>query len=98
LKFLNDNISAYETERDSLKRIMWYLPSKYDLLDEYWYYRAVFINLQYTTFSKSYRDTNSRTAILINVREVIAMLQKMNNQITHTLNIHETDLVKDKYS
>jgi hypothetical protein len=93
-QFLKDNISAYiyETEIKSLKRMMWNLPSQYDLLDEYWYWykRAVYINLQYTTFSKSSRDRNSRTGILINVREVIAALQKINTHITQTLNIHET--------
>jgi hypothetical protein len=100
-QFLKDNISPYiyETEIKSLKRMMWNLPSQYDLLDEYWYWykRAVYINLQYTTFSKSSRDRNSRTGILINVREVIAALQKINTHITQTLNIHETHNLRQQY-
>jgi hypothetical protein len=89
INFINDNINIClcDTEKKLLNKIKWKLPSQYDLLDVFWYYnkKVVYINLQYTTFSKISLNKNCRIAILINFREVIALLHKINSHIINTL-------------
>jgi len=89
INFINDNINIClcDTEKKLLNKIKWKLPSQYDLLDVFWYYnkKVVYINLQYTTFSKTSLNKNCRIAILINFREVIALLHKINSHIINTL-------------
>lgn len=89
INFINDNINicSCDTEKKLLNKIKWKLPSQYDLLDVFWYYnkKVIYINLQYTTFSKTSLNKNCRIAILINFREVIALLHKINSRIINTL-------------
>ena len=89
IDFLNNNvsISTCNIEKNLINKMKWKLPSQYDLLDVFWYYskKIVYINLQYITFSKTSLNKNCRTSILINFREVIALLNKINNHITNTL-------------
>lgn len=89
INFINDNINicSCDTEIKLLNKIKWKLPSQYDLLDVFWYYnkKVIYINLQYTTFSKTSLNKNCRIAILINFREVIALLHKINSHIINTL-------------
>jgi hypothetical protein len=91
IDFLNNNISisvsGCYTEIKLLNKIKWKLPSQYDLLDVFWYYdkKNVFINLQYTTFSQTSSNKKCRTSILINFREIIALLHKINSNIIYTL-------------
>ena len=89
INFINDNINicSCDTEIKLLNKIKWKLPSQYDLFDVFWYYnkKTVYINLQYTTFSKTSLNKNCRTAILINFREIMALLHKIKSNITNTL-------------
>jgi hypothetical protein len=89
INYLNNNININpcDTEKKLLNKIKWKLPSQYDLLDVFWYNnkKVVYINIQYTTFSKTSFNKNCRTAILINFREVIAVLHKINSHNTYTL-------------
>lgn len=88
IDFLNYNTSISEcyTEKKLLNKIKWKLPSQYDLLDVFWYRKiTVYINIQYTTFSQTSINNKCRTAILINFREIIAVLHKINNNIIYTL-------------
>jgi hypothetical protein len=89
IDFLNNNININicNIEQNLVNKLKWKLPSQYDLLDKFWYYnkKTVYINLQYTTFSNTSLNKNCRTAILINFREIMALLQKINNNITNTL-------------
>jgi hypothetical protein len=87
INFLNNNtsISEFYSEKKLLNEIKWKLPSQYDLFDVFWYYdkEIIFINLQYTTFSKTSLNKKCRTAILINFREIIALLKKINSNINN---------------
>jgi hypothetical protein len=87
INFLNNDIYICNIEKNLVNKIKWKLPSQYDLLDIFWYYNKeiVFINLQYITFSNTSHNKNCRTAILINFREIMALLQKINNNIINTL-------------
>jgi len=88
IDFLNNNISINicNIEQNLLNKIKWKLPSQYDLLDVFWYRKkSVYINLQYTSFSQTSSNQKCRTAILVNFREVIALLQKIKSNITNSL-------------
>jgi len=88
IDFLNNNISINicNIEQNLLNKIKLKLPSQYDLLDVFWYRKkSVYINLQYTSFSQTSSNQKCRTAILVNFREVIALLQKIKSNITNSL-------------
>jgi galactitol-specific phosphotransferase system IIB component len=91
---LKDNISEYEKEINLITSIVLNLPSEYDLITEsFKYIQGVYINLEYTTLFS--RSSNSRIDILINVRKVIAEMQKINSQIIHTYD--ETHDIRHNY-
>jgi len=88
IDFIYNNISINicNIEQNLLNKIKWKLPSQYDLLDVFWYRKTlVYINLQYTSFSQTSSNQKCRTAILVNFREVIALLHKIKSHITNTL-------------
>jgi hypothetical protein len=88
IDFIYNNISMNicNIEQNLLNKIKWRLPSQYDLLSIFWYRKiSVYINLQYTSFSQTSSNQKCRTAILVNFREVIALLHKIKSHITNTL-------------
>ena len=83
--FVEKHVTLTQNEEESVKRVMYRLPSQYDLLTVKHFPRhLVYYNEQYTEFS-NYSDQNCRTNMVTNLREVLRVMAEWSPRVRERL-------------